>query len=204
MNVILICSGTCQVYRLEFTDSHERIHGIRHIGQRRRCLDNRASGTACAWCFSAKKKCDGSRPCGTCRSSGRECRERSPQLQGTLSQVPDTITDFVKGQTNGRLDYQLAEPNHSNQKIDFSFDKSLSVIYSLDSPVLTNLCHVPINDRPDPRISSYRMAVMSLSLWVAPEGKKKSVEYRRNSSRMLESANSTNSLLACVTYILLV
>lgn len=80
----------------------------------------------------------------------------------------------------------------------FAFDNRLSTPYPLISPVLTMVRYIPCDRSSNPVILSFQMAMLSLS------DEDKSVIYGMNSEKALELVQPKDSLLACVTYLLLV
>jgi hypothetical protein len=78
-----------------------------------------------------------------------------------------------------------------------AFDKSLSIPYPLISPVLTMVRYIPYDRSSNPVILSFQMAMLSFN-------EDKSGRYGMNSEMTLELVKPKDSLLACVTYILLV
>jgi len=131
----------------------------------------------------------------------------SPQISLSLSLTysEDTVKGLI-GRYKGLPLWRLDEPIESILNFepifsDFSaFDKYL-LIYPLTHPLLTKLRHIESENLV---ILSFKMALESLCLCVAPEGKLQSLIYRTESSRILGSLLPQGSLLACVIYILLV
>jgi hypothetical protein len=77
-----------------------------------------------------------------------------------------------------------------------AFDDRLSIIYPLLSPSLTMVRYIPCTRWSNPIILSFQMAMLSLQ--------DKSGRYGMNAKKTLELIQPEDSLLACVTYILLV
>ena len=111
-------------------------------------------------------------------------------LIGKNSSLTDDTLDQV---------YELVLPIPRIEPENLSaFDKSLSTPYPLISPVLTMVRYIPCDRSSNPVVLSFQMAMLSLS------DEDKSERYGTNSEKTLELVQPNNSLLACVTYILLV
>lgn len=139
-------------------------------------------------------------------------KERSPQiLSRWLANLFLDALRLLTGTKAFLRPFILDKPDHDILELREStfafFDEFLHPIYPINKPIILKLRQSSKLKRPHPTILSFRFAMLSLSFPGIPDDKeaaKTALYYLNKSWTTLEDARPANSLLACVTYILLV
>ena len=139
-------------------------------------------------------------------------KERSPQiLSRWLANLFLDALRLLTGTKAFLRPFILDKPDHDILELREStfafFDEFLHPIYPINKPIILKLRQSSQLKHPHPTILSFRFAMLSLSFPGIPDDKeaaKTALYYLNKSWTTLEDARPANSLLACVTYILLV